>query len=389
MPSPSLIRTLSQAEHQEFLDACLPLAGNHIKLAEKVRTQYSYDESAEIISILIARSKAKPKFSKWDRMFFTDELLEQSTSETVSLFKGEHYFSGTECADLCCGAGGSLIGMAASGKQAVGCDIDPGHLSMAEANLNIYGLSSNISFIQADITERIPEAAVYHFDPSRRTVAGREYLPDNYLPPLSTVDSILDISPDIAVKVSPLHSVAAEGEYSCDVISCNGEVKEILLCYGRFNTGQVRAIVLPRKTILTAEGGSEADISDDIGTYVFEPDPAVVKAGLVTTAAASMGLDLIASGVRYLTGNSIPDSSVCKTYKVREIIPFNYKKLNRYLKGTEISTIDVKCKDSTVKPVSITKKLKTRRKGSERVSLFYIEKDDGNRIFILAERIGV
>jgi hypothetical protein len=319
-------------------------------------------------------------------MFFTEELLEQATSEQVSLFKGKHYFKDKDCADLCCGAGGTTIGMAQYASSVTAVDSNEVHLAMAEHNLGLYGDKAKVKFRQMDITKEISRSPVYHFDPSRRTEMQRSFMPEEYIPPLSTVESILEQSPDVIAKVSPLFSLTESGEYSADIISLNGEVKEILLCYGRFNKNTIRAIILPEEEILVPDPSiSDEDEEAEPKTYLFEPDPAVVKGGMVPSVAKKLGLSIITPEVRYLTGEQAVESPFVKTFEIMEVLPFSYKQLNRYLKRNSIGNISVKCKDSAIKTGSITKKLKP--KGNGTAFLFYIDRGGNDKIFILAKKI--
>jgi len=379
------IDMLAASEEQHFLASCSGLIHNPVKCVEKLKERYPEDKVGDIAGLLEQRNTARTKFSKAREMFFTGEGLEQSTSEEVSLFKSQQYFKGAECVDLCCGIGGTTIGMARDTASVTAQDIDPVHLKMAEYNVRLYFPQSGCTFVRGDTTADIPEGDVYHFDPSRRKGTKRAFDPEEYIPPLSTVDAILKKSPDVIVKVSPLFNIGESEECSVDIISFRGEVKEILLCYGRFNTQGTRAVILPEKMILEQNPQAEEQAGSDVKRYMYDPDPAVVKGGLTGECAKELSLSVIAPGIRYMTSDEYTESPMVKAFEVLEVFPFSYRHVNRYFKRNSIGNISVKCKDSFIKTGSITKKLKPKGKGS--AALFYIEREGDDRMFIVASSL--
>ncbi|MFC1582921.1 hypothetical protein ACFL4W_05220 [Planctomycetota bacterium] len=381
----AILDLLTSEDAAAFLENCLAHAAQPIKLVETIRTRFSEEQAREIAELVRLRYKARDKFQHHGRMFFTAELLEQATSEAVSRYKGETYFKDLSCCDLCCGLGGSTLGMAASADRVTAIDIAPLHVRMAALNLQAYELESNCTLKEMDITREIPPADAYHFDPSRRSVAGREYSPENYLPPLDTVQRIREAGPNVLAKVSPLHNLEAlEEGCSADVVSLRGEVKEILLGWGQFHSGQTRAVLLPEAAMLCGPAQPADGTDGQVGEYIFDPDPAVVKAGLTGNAARECGLHAITPWVRYLTGSEAVKSRLVRAFKVLEVMPFNFKKLNRFLKAEQIGNITVKCKDTPIKPAAITKRLKPR--GRNTAVLFYVEKEDGESLFVVAQQ---
>lgn len=381
------ITLLSGQEEKKYLAMCAQYIHNPVKLVEKLKKRYSEDKVSDIAELLESRYAARAKFGRAEQMFFTREGLEQSTSEQVSLFKGEHYFRAADCVDLCCGIGGTAVGMA----QHAGCvravDIDALHLKMAEYNVGLYSPDADCVFKREDVTQALPDGDLYHFDPSRRQGLQRTFDPEEYSPPLSFTDTIREKSPDVIVKVSPLFTLSGSDEYSADILSFSGEVKEILLCYGRFRQKETRAIMLPETTILVRNPVLEEQAGSDVMEYIYDPDPAVVKGDMCGTLAHELGISIIVPGVRYMTSDTYVESPAVKPFRVKQVFPFSYRHVNRYFKRHSIGNISVKCKDSLIKTGSITKRLKPKGKGT--AALFYIDRGDQDRIFVAAEPVGM
>ncbi|MFH1708350.1 MAG: hypothetical protein ABIF71_10615 [Planctomycetota bacterium] len=379
------IAALGRPEEAAFLEQCRPLADQPLRLVERLRGRFTPDQAREIAGFIEARVKAPAKFSRGGELLFTPLLLEQATSEVVADFKGRTYFAGLDTADLCCGAGGATLGLARHCPHVTAVDRDPLALALARHNLGVYGLADRCAFVEAELPAGIPPAAAYHFDPSRREGAGQRTR-DLYEPPLASVAAILALSPDVLVKVSPLHPIDPDaGEYAHDIIALHGEVKEILLGYGRFNTGTVRAIFLPSGTMLSTDMEGSTAVAKGVGAFVFEPGTAAVKGGLVPQVAHRHGLQFLAPGARYLTGDTPAGADYMTPFKVRDVMPISYKNLNRYFKAAGVGHLAIKCKDSPVKSAAISRELHLR--GPAAAVLFYVEPPEGARLFIIAEPV--
>src|SRR5204863_8952386 len=97
---------------------------------------------------------------------------------------------------------------------------------------------------------------------------------------------------DACVKVAPgiPHSLVPEG-VEAEWVSDGGEVKEAALWSGRTATARHRATVIPASNSGRAGLASLTDDGDpgiegvgvgEVGAFLYEPDGAVIRAGLVT-----------------------------------------------------------------------------------------------------------
>ena len=92
------------------------------------------------------RLRARAKFDRAGRMFFTRSGLEQASAEVVARHRARRFDTAGPVADLCCGIGGDLIALAER-HPVLAVDIDPLHLRMAQDAHRgvryVYGLIAN------------------------------------------------------------------------------------------------------------------------------------------------------------------------------------------------------------------------------------------------------
>ncbi len=188
--------------------------------------------------------------------------------------------------DLGCGIGGDLLALARAGITAAGVDLDPLRVAMARANLEALGLAGAVQ--EADATKvDIAPFDVAFADPARRGGRGRTFRVDDWTPPWPFVALLRR---DACVKVAPgiPHALVPPG-VEAEWVSDHGEVKEAALWSGRLATDARRATVIGDGGLATL---TEADDPGaevvGVGAFLYEPDGAVIRAGLVTAVAAGV-----------------------------------------------------------------------------------------------------
>src|SRR5690606_13100568 len=128
-------------------------------------------------------------------------------------------------------------------------------------------------------------------DPARRTERGRTFDPDAYQPPWAFVVQLL--ARDACVKVAPgIPHALVPDHVEAEWVSDGGEVKEAALWPGRLRPpdGDItrRATVLPANATVTDADDPGSAPTGPPGPFLYEPDGAVIRAGLVTAVAAAV-----------------------------------------------------------------------------------------------------
>jgi hypothetical protein len=340
----------------------------------RLRRHYSPTEAAALLEVATARQRAtaQHKFSRAAEMFFTKTGLEQSSGERVAEYRARRMAQtlapGSIIADLGCGIGGDSLAMAAHFKV-TGVDLDEARLVFAGENAAVYGRAENFETLHTDLTTLdLSQFQAIFFDPARRSAEGKRYFSvEQYQPPLSVIKHWLPKVPEIGVKISPGVDYKELEDYDCavEIISDEGEVKEAVLWFGGLRSPGVsrRATLLPGEHSLTNLPEAEKT-PIPVGpplAYLYEPDGAVIRAGLVEELALQLGdLRKLDEDIAFLTGDQLKETPFARSYQVLEFMPFNLKKLSRRLQDLQIGQVTIKKRGSPLDPQQLERALKLK-----------------------------
>lgn len=308
------------------------------------------------------RAKGREKFGDLaERMYFTPEGLEQATRLPVAEHRAARLraFGAASAVDLGCGIGGDLIAIARAGITAAGVDLDPVRVAVARANLDALGLPGAVQVADATQIDTTPFAVAYA-DPARRGARGRVFDAEGWTPPWSFVEELL--RRDSCVKVAPgiPHELVPDG-VEAEWVSDHGEVKEAALWSGRLATTERRATVIAHGGLatLTDEDDPGAPVRG-VGEFLYEPDGAVIRAGLVTAVAAGVQGGLVDEHIAYVTGDSAYTTPFARGYRVVEELPYREKALRAALRERDIGRLTIKKRGVAVTPDALRKRLALR-----------------------------
>jgi hypothetical protein len=304
-------------------------------------------------------------------MFFTRDALEQATDARVSRAR----FAGIEpdqgALDLGCGIGGDSHTLAQAGFTTIGLDLDPLRLRMAQANI------PTANFIQADLRVALPlslaQPPLIFFDPARRADVTRIFSIKKYVPPLETIETwqfsrlLVKLSPGVDMDELTPYLHPGDG---LTFISLDGDLKEAVLT--RTNMGASlparRALLVDKTGAWLEYTGNQAEIGvTNPRGWLYEPDPAIIRAGLVQDVGAEIGGTLIDPTIAYLTADQAIDTPLARCWQILDWMPFNLKKLKEYLREHGIQRVTVKKRGSPITPEELIAKLKLPNMGEEYV----------------------
>lgn len=304
------------------------------------------------------RRRARAKFSAADAMFFTRRGLEQATDEQVAAYKARRFEPGWRVADLCCGIGGDTLGLAQRCDVAA-WDRDPIVVLLAEANgrrvlpgerVGSGGDAPRWPAFVCDDAMHCPlhDLDAWHIDPDRRPGGRRTTWVGGYQPGLVQLQALLQRCPHAAIKLAPAAEVPGDWGSAAELewISRGRQCRQLVAWFGDLarHPGCRAATVLgdhPPHTIV-GRPYPEPPVAQRIGRYVFEPDPAVLAAGLTGTLARQYGLAALASGVGYLTGDSACDDAALSAFEVHEMLPLKLPVLKAAVRTYGIGALEVK-----------------------------------------------
>lgn len=305
------------------------------------------------------RTRAVEKFGDLAAsMYFTSDGLEQATRLSVATHRAARLkaFGASTVVDLGCGIGGDLLAFARAGITAAGVDVDPVRVAVAVANLSALGLPGAVGVADALEVDILPFDVAFA-DPARRSGRGRAFSVDAWNPPWSFVESLL--AGQACVKTAPgiPHDVLPAG-VEAEWVSDRGEVKEAALWGGRLATAARRATVIREGGLatLTEEDDPGADVVP-LGRFLYEPDGAVIRAGLVTAVAAGVQGGLLDRHIAYVTADSSFRTPFARSYEVLETLPHREKALRAALHERGVGKLTIKKRGVDVVPDQLRKRL--------------------------------
>ena len=312
------------------------------------------------------RHRAIPKFSRAGQMYFTREALEQASGERVGTYRAGHFAQFEAVGDLCCSIGGDAIVLAAHNANIVvhAIDIDPLRLAMAAENARVYGVGERIRWIEADLTQvLLPAVQAAFFDPARRAGNRRAVRLADYAPPVNLVHAWRKNLQLIGVKVAPGITDAELGSLrpeQVEFISVDGDMKEATLWFGDDVPPGRRATLLRQGqmpiTLDAAPISTRPSLSPP-QAYLYEPDPAILRAHLVEQVALDLGAAQLDEQIAYLTSNQFTPTPLARCWRVLDWLPFNLKPLRARLRQMDAGPVTVKKRGSPVDTDALARQL--------------------------------
>jgi hypothetical protein len=340
------------------LNAALRKAGHPPELVSAVLTQSRL------------RTKAEAKFGEFARqMLFTPAGLEQATRLNVAARHAERFAKAgiSHVADLGCGLGADAMALASMDITVTAVERDETTAACATMNLMPF---PHAKVVHADATDFSLEGVDgVWLDPARRTTSTsgtkRIWDPEDFSPPLSYVESVAASGRAVGVKMGPgiPHESVPKG---CEAqwISVNGDVTEVALWFN----GVARPGVRRSALVLGPQGAAEMSSAEDfdggpaagvgpVQGFLYEPDGAVIRAGLVADVALGLGGHLLDEHIAYFCAPELHDTPFARAYRVLEVMPYNIKALKAWVRSKDIGVLEIKKRGAAVTPEELRKQL--------------------------------
>lgn len=343
------------------------------------------------------RAAARGKFGPFaDAMLFTPEGLEQATRLSVAAWHARRYSAaGIErVADLGCGIGADAMALATFDREVLAVERD--ELTAAVATMNLrHWPEATVRCADATTVDLDGFAGAY-LDPARRTANGRRVLdPRHASPPLSFAVDLAGRLPAVGVKTAPgighhLIPDAAEAQW----VSVGGDVVEAGLWFGLLAREGVRraALVLPDDAAPSSDSGEPNDMGEPndtggpdetgepdgagagpvevtdagmpapevgaLGSVLYEPDGAVIRAGLVGQVCALVEGRLVDRTIAYVTADRVIRTPLATAYAVEDSFGFQLKRLRTWAHDRGIGRLTIKKRGTAVEPEQLRQQLR-------------------------------
>jgi hypothetical protein len=230
-------------------------------------------------------------------------------------------------------------------------------------------LAGHARVLEGDLTEvdRSHADAVY-CDPARRSAGRRRFDPRGWSPPWPFVEELLAGPGAAVVKVAPgiPHGLVPPG-VEAEWVSERGDLVEATLWSASLATARRRATLLPGGATLTSADDPGPPAGVGVSDVLYEPDDAVLRAGLVTAVAGLVGGWLPDPRIAYVTAPRHVRTPFARAFAVLEHLPYDVARLRAWVKARGVGVLTVKKRGVGVEPEALRRALRPR--GTARATL--------------------
>jgi protein-L-isoaspartate O-methyltransferase len=347
----------------------------------RLRAQVGAEHAGPAWELARLRARARPVFgADADVLFLTADTLEQAGRPALAARRARRLLADDtdSAADLGCASGTDTVALARAGASVLAVDLDPLARELTAANAEALGVADRVWVVAGDAVELVDAArggevagcAAAVLDPARRAGGRRQLDPDRWSPPWATVAALLDRVPRAVVKVAPGldHERVPDG-VEAEWVSAGGSIVEALLWGRAVSTVRRRASLVRGDAVLelTADADPGPAPSGPVRSWLHEPDPAVIRSGLVSLVATDLAATLVDPTIAYLTSDGPTDSPWVSSYRVDEVLPFNLKKLKALLRTRGVGRVVVKKRGSPIEPETLARRLRGEGAGTATV----------------------
>lgn len=353
------LRFFTRTDGRELLTRAAALEGDEWQAQKELRARFPAPLCRAALALVELRHAGRDKFAQAEHMFFDRAGLEMASGEEVARHRAERLAGFSTVMDLCCGIGGDLLALSRQARVTA-IDSDRRRLQMARLNCAALG-RDDVRFVLADVRHIRPHADALFTDPSRRKPEGRRVRRGAaYSPPLSFVTDLRRAVPAVAIKVSPaIDDDELPPDCEVEFVSAAGQCREAVLYCGPLASVARRATLLPGGFTLTSTAGPAAPVAPP-GAFVYDPDPAVVRAHLLDPLARLLGAWKLDAQIAYLSGAQHVATPFARAYRVLACQPFHMKRLRRFLQDQGMRAAEIKKRRFPMTPEQIRRELKSR-----------------------------
>lgn len=350
--------------------------------------------------------KKVPLFAETEGILYPRHLsMEQCSSEQTARYKAT-LVGGETFADLTAGFGVDCSFLARNFKCADYVERQEVLCDLARNNFSVLGLN-HIRVHQADgidYLQQMDKVDCLFLDPARRDGnGGKTVAISDCEPDVCRLEPLLVEKGDVVmVKLSPMLDMASalndlKHVRQVHVVAVNNECKELIILLKKPN--EAGNCIDNEKTIvceqvvnnsasqhfsytLSEEKNAVCTIADKVGTYLYEPGAALLKAGPYKLLSARYGVGkLHPNSHLYTSAQAVDFPGRC--FRVIAVSGFGKKELKDFMKGVEKANLTIRNFPSSV--AELRKKLKLKEGGN--LYLFATTLADGEKVLIKCEKM--
>ena len=391
------------AEEKQFIRDHASDDANRLLLGAK---KYPQLDVPFLVDQILSRRQVREKLPSWyaneDLVFPAKIAAEQCSSERTALYKQRLVSSSDKLCDLTGGLGIDSYFFSRKVRRLTYIERFPVYCEAARHNFQVLG-ADNITVQNensVDIVSDLPEVDVFYLDPARRGEGNKRVFalsdcePD--LPRLLPL--LLQKAPRVIAKLSPMADLQQTvsllpGTVAIHVLSVRNECKELLFdirreaavstppvyCVDFTTTGTEHSFTFT----VEEERNSPLTLAAQVGTYLYEPNASVLKAGAFKSVAQQYGLEKLHVSSHLYTSDTLVAGFPGRSFRVENVLPFSNKTCKSVAR--EIPQANITVRNFPMSVDELRKKTKIQEGGD--VYLFATTLSDGVKVLVVCRKV--
>ena len=333
-------------------------------------------DMAVALQQIAGRQKAREKLPEWyateDVLYPKKVSLEQCSSSQTAEYKAS-LVEGGSFADFSGGFGVDTIALAR--KFAKGHYVEPQEelCELFQHNCKVLDIN-NVNIVNGTMEDNLaaigPVDTIY-LDPSRRDVHGRKVVALEDCVPnlLEWKERLLAKCNTLMVKLSPMIDIFQTlrdlpETYAVHVIAVNGECKEVVCLMSRrdarpcVSTNETEIVAVDIcdnttdnpcrdainrvSTTTETERTAPLSVASQIGTYLYEPNAAVMKAGIFNALSQQFQIQKLEKNTNLFTADELREDFPGRVFRIEAVHEFHPRKIAKELSHLENASIAVR-----------------------------------------------
>lgn len=352
-----------------------------------LRKSLGAERTTLVLEQVELRRRGREKCARAERMFFTRKGLEQATDEAIASYKASRFRDRESIADLCCGIGGDAMMLA---EQASTTLVDLDEISLIFACENVRRIANqSVVTCACDVNDfSLAEVSAWHIDPDRRVGGKRTAQVDFGSPGIDAIDRLLVQCSQAAIKLAPAAEVPDHWMVGSqrEWIESRGECRQQVVWHGELADSETRtATLLDENGEACSFSGTPTDdfeIAAKVGTFVFDPSPSLMAAGLCHALSNALELQSLNNKTGYLTSDEPIIHPHLQAFEIVDEVPLDRRMLKSYLRERGIGRLEIKKRGVDVLPEKLRSELDPRGDGEATLIVTHV----AERIRVLVAR---
>ena len=324
----------------------------------------------------MATKKALLKHSQAAKLHYRDEDIRWATHELAAEYRAQRLKCKT-IVDIGCGIGFQSFAFAKICKKVYAVEIDEEKIKLAKKNAQILGWK-NIEFIHGDalsekVLKQLKKVDMVFCDPERS--------PEERKRKVATIKPSIPellhkygaLTENIAIEFPPQ---ITELPFDCEreYLSIDGALNRLTLYFGDLKKCERSAVILPGKERLCPAEEATLKETERLGEYLYEADPAVVKAGLLAELSEEAEVERYEDGkaVFFTSDKKVKSSFFKNTFKVIDMCAQEEHEIIAALQKHEAGRVILRIPVDPADYWKIRKKMEAKLAGDKTYALLYL-----------------